>query len=296
MKLHEYHNRKTGKMEAEISPNVNGLTFLYHNQWGKILTGLFFSKPFISGLYGWYVNRRSSRSKIRGFVEQYHINLDEVKRPMDSFSSLNDFFIRELKPGLRPVDPEPRHLISPADSRLLVFDLTAQNSLPVKGYWYTLKDLLQDDYLAREFASGWCFVYRLAPCDYHRFCYIDSGHQDAVRRIPGVLHSVNPIALSAVHALMAKNYRELTVLHTENFGSVLHLEIGALMVGKVVQHNRHEGTYKRGDEKGWFEFGGSTLVLLFKKDSVRPDEDILQHSVNQIETLVRLGERVGTRG
>jgi len=156
-----------------------------------------------------------------------------------------------------------------------------------------LQEFVKDDILAREYADGWCFVYRLAPCDYHRYCYIDTGSQDEVRRIKGVLNSVNPVALSAVNSLMAKNYRELTILHTENFGHVLHVEVGALMVGKVVQHNYGEGSFKRGDEKGWFEFGGSTIVQLFHKDAVKPDDDILGYSANAIETLVKMGERVG---
>jgi phosphatidylserine decarboxylase len=295
MKAHEIFNRKTGLLEPEISPNTDGLKFLYTNALGKAMTGLIINKRQISVLYGKYVKSKFSVSKISGFIKQYCINVLEINRPLESFTSLNDFFIRELKPGSRPVDPEPGHLISPADSRLLVFDLAQKNSLPVKGYWYSLTELIKDDTLAHEYDDGWCFVYRLAPCDYHRFCYIDCGQQEVVRRIKGVLHSVNPIALASVKSLMAGNYRELTTLHTENFGTVLHLEIGALMVGKVMQHNLDKCSFNRGDEKGWFEFGGSTIVQLFRKGTIIPDNDILEHSANYIETLVKMGERVGNK-
>ncbi|MBN2814608.1 MAG: phosphatidylserine decarboxylase, partial [Bacteroidales bacterium] len=198
------------------------------------------------------------------------------------------------KPEARSVDASPESLISPADARLLVYDLTQKEMLPVKGYWYTLFDLLLSQPLANEFADSWCFVYRLAPCDYHRFHYSDDGRQENVVRIPGVLHSVNPIALSAVNTLLAKNYREVTVMHTSHFGKVVQVEVGAMMVGRIVQVSYHAGDFKRGGEKGWFEFGGSTIVQLISKDAVRPDADLLEHSAKGLETLVRMGERLGT--
>jgi phosphatidylserine decarboxylase len=251
------------------------------------------SRHYVSALYGRYVRSARSKRQIARFIEQYNINQAEIKNPVDSFKSLNEFFIRELKASSRPVDTDPTHLISPADSRLFVFDMSKENAIPVKGYWYTLADFFRDQSLASEFSDGWCFVYRLAPCDYHRFCYIDSGKQDEVRRIKGVLHSVNPIALSSVDSLMARNYREMTMLHTDHFGKVLHFEVGALMVGKVVLHNRKPCSFSKGEEKGWFEFGGSTVVQFFEHSRIKPDADILLNSSNGMETLVRMGERIG---
>ncbi len=289
---HIIFNRITRTEENEISGNTGVLSFLYHSLTGKALTG-FLSRRYISALYGRYVRSRRSKRLIPNFIRQYKIHTAEIKNPVDSFKSLNDFFIRELNPACRPVDPNPIHLISPADSRLFVFDMSKENAIPVKGYWYMLKDFIRDENLADEFAGGWCFVYRLAPCDYHRFCYIDTGKQDEVRRIKGLLHSVNPIALSSVDSLMARNYREMTILHTDHFGKVLHFEVGALMVGKVVLHNRKECSFSKGEEKGWFEFGGSTIVQFFKRDKIKPDDDILFQSSNGMETLVRIGERIG---
>ncbi len=287
-------NRKTNREEPEVSGNLGGLNFLYQTLPGKMIMP-FFIRPLISRLYGRYVKSRRSAGKINSFIEQYQIDLSEINQPLTGFTSLNGFFIRQLKPEARRIASGAGILISPADSRLLAFNMSRQNSLPVKGYWYSLQEFVQDEALAAEFADGWCFIYRLAPCDYHRFCFIDNCRQEPVRKIRGVLHSVNPIALSSVNTLLSRNYRELTVLHTENFGKVLHFEVGALMVGKIIQHEHKSASFTKGDEKGWFEFGGSTIVQIFKKNIVKPDADILEHTENHIETMVKMGEQVGIR-
>ncbi|MBN1144872.1 MAG: phosphatidylserine decarboxylase [Bacteroidales bacterium] len=294
MKEYKIFQRSTKLEEVEVSGNLSALSFLYSTFTGKIITRLI-NRSVVSALYGWLMKSFLSKPMIHNFIEQYKIDTDEISQPLESYKSLNDFFTRKLKPGARKVDSKPKHLVSPADARLLVFDLSHKYQVPVKGYWYTLTELLQDDNMAREYADGWCFVYRLAPMDYHRFCYIDSGLQDPVKTIPGVLNSVNPIALSLVDSLLAQNYRELTVMHTDNFRQVVHIEVGAMMVGKIVLNHRNSCTFNRGDEKGWFEFGGSTIIQLLKKDVVQPDDDLIAHSVRGIETLVRMGERVGCK-
>lgn len=293
IKLPELYNRKSKKIELENAYKVEGLAFLYGSLLGKAFTHSILNKHFVSKLYGRRVKSKRSTAQIPGFIKHYNINTEEIKEPLDSFPCFNDFFIRELKDGSRVIDTTSSHLISPADSRLLVIDLSKSNSLPVKGYWYSLKDLLKDKELEQEFADGLCFIYRLAPNDYHRYSYFDNGRHDKVRKIRGVLHSVNPIALRVTKSLMAKNYRELTVLQSENFGKVLQLEVGALLVGKIIQHHYDEHTFTRGEEKGYFEFGGSTVIQLFKKGVVKLDSDIEEYSLKQIETLVKLGEKVG---
>jgi phosphatidylserine decarboxylase len=268
---------------------------MYSTDLGKALTRSVLNKHLVSRLYGSAVKSGQSKSIISKFVNHYNIDLSEVKKPIGSFRSFNDFFIRELKENARPIDTKPRHLIAPADSRLLVFDLKSTDMFPVKGYWYSLQQLLKDKSLAEEYGDGWCYIYRLAPADYHRFCYIDNGSHEKVKRIRGALHSVNPIALSSINNLLSQNYRILTILNTENFGTVLHLEVGALLVGKIVLRNRQGCDFKRGEEKGWFEYGGSTIIQIFRKQAVIPDADILKNSLNNIETLVCMGERTGRR-
>ncbi|HPT22633.1 MAG TPA: phosphatidylserine decarboxylase, partial [Bacteroidales bacterium] len=287
------YNRQTGDIEYEHTYKGGGLHFLYKTDLGKALTSSILNKRLISKLYGRAVRSRQSTSMIKKFIKHYNIDLSEIKSPISSFRCFNDFFIRELKADARPVEMNPDALIAPADSRLLVFDLANRPNLPVKGYWYQLNELIKDKKLAREYSDGWCFIYRLAPSDYHRYCYIDNGFHDKVKRIRGVLHSVNPVALSSINNLISKNYRVLTVLHTENFGQVLHLEVGALLVGEIVNVNRNAYSFSRGEEKGWFEYGGSTIIQIFKKDSIVPDADIMEHSSENIECLVKIGEKTG---
>jgi phosphatidylserine decarboxylase len=289
------YDRKTKKTIEENAFKVDGLIFLYKTLAGKLLTNLVLKRRFVSTAYGRVMKGKKSLKQIPRFIKHYDIDVSEIKRPISSFVSFNDFFIRELKPEARPIDQTPEHLISPADSRLIIWDLNKVNQVPVKGYWYQLNDLVKDAALANEFADGWCFVYRLAPSDYHRYGYIDNGRQDKVQKIKGILHSVNRIALAETKSVMAKNYRELTVLHTENFGKVLHIEVGALFVGKVVQRQYGAYTFKRGEEKGWFEFGGSTVIQLFKKGAITPDADIIEQSGKNTEVLVKIGEKVGER-
>ncbi|HEY9124021.1 MAG TPA: phosphatidylserine decarboxylase [Bacteroidales bacterium] len=289
------YNRNTQHIESEKTYQADGLAFLYKTKIGKTLIHSILNKKMVSKIYGQAVKSRQSRYLIKKFIHHYNIDTSEIKQPIESFRNFNAFFIRELVPGARPVDETPSHLISPADSRLMVFDLANTGALPVKGYWYSLLDLVKDKKIAQEYHDGWCFVYRLAPSDYHRFCYIDNGTQTGVKRLRGVLHSVNPIALSATKNLLSKNYRELTVLETENFEKVVQLEVGALLVGKIVQRKRHAHTFRRGEEKGWFEYGGSTIIQLFKKQYITPDPDILEHSVKGIETLVKMGEKTGAK-
>lgn len=289
------YDRQSKKVIEENAIKVGGLLFLYKTVTGKLLTNLLLKRRFVSTAYGRVMKSKRSLKQIPQFIKHYDIDVNEIKRPLNSFVSFNDFFVRELKPGARPIDMTAEHLISPADSRLLILDLSKAEQLPVKGYWYHLNDLVKDEKLANEFADGWCFIYRLAPSDYHRYGYIDDGKQDKVVKINGILHSVNRIALAETPAVMTKNYRELTVLHTENFGPVVHIEVGALFVGKVIQHQYGAYTFKRGEEKGLFEFGGSTVIQLFKKDAVKPDADIIEQSVKGIETLVKIGEKVGVK-
>jgi phosphatidylserine decarboxylase len=289
------YNRHKQSIVEEDAYKIGGLVFLYQSKWGKLLTNIVLKRRFVSKAYGRYMRSTGSIKQIAHFVKHYQIDLSEVERPLDSFRCFNDFFIRKLKAGARPVDKTPGHLISPADSRLFVFRINSSEQFPVKGYWYQLNDLVKDEKLSAEYLDGWCFVYRLAPSDYHRYCYIDNGHQKPVVKINGVLHSVNPIALKSVAGVMARNYRELTILHTENFGAVVHIEVGALFVGKIVQKKQGAFGFLRGQEKGWFEFGGSTVIQLFKKGTVMPDPEILEHSAKGMETIVKMGEKVGLK-
>ena len=166
------------------------------------------------------------------------------------------------------------------------------NLVQVKGLTYSLRELINNDKLAQKYDKGTCIVLRLCPTYYHRFHFIDDGIKSHERHINGVFHTVNPIA-NDVYPIYKENTREYCVHRTENFGDVIVMEVGALLVGRIV-NNMEKCRTKKGAEKGYFEYGGSTVVLIFKKDAIIPDDDILVNTVAGYETKVNMGEKIGT--
>ena len=154
-----------------------------------------------------------------------------------------------------------------------------------------MERLLRNRKLAELYAGGYLWVFRLSVEDYHRYIYIDRGVESKPVRIPGVYHTVNPVANDEV-PVYKENTREYSLLRTENFGTVLQMEVGALLVGKIVNHRRGN-VVRRGQEKGMFAFGGSTILLMTQKGKVSPDRDLMEYSRKGIETMVRQGETVG---
>lgn len=137
-------------------------------------------------------------------------------------------------------------------------------------------------------------IFRLCVDDYHRYCYIDNGTKTENVHINGELHTVNPIALEKYN-IYKRNSREFTMLHTENFGDVVCIEVGAMLVGRIKNRHRNAHYFAKGEEKGMFEYGGSTIVLLFEKGMISVDSDILANSAHGYETVVKYGEKIGTK-
>lgn len=287
------YNKETGMEENEVLFQSEASNFLYNNKFGKLLMNVIFKRRFTSNLIGFHKNSKYSKKEILPFINTFKINVDEILRPIDSFVSFNDFFIRELKEGSRKVDIDVKSLISPADSKLLTYTIKNDTIIPFKGSRFTIYELLKNHDLANEYIDGVCLVFRLAPVDYHRFCYIDDGYHQEITPINGNLHSVNNFALSSGTKVFQENYREYCVLHTKNIKKVIHIDVGAIGVGRIKQHNIKGCSFKKGQEKGYFEFGGSTIILLFKKNTVKIDSDILKYSENGIETIVKYGSKIG---
>lgn len=287
------YNRHTKQVEQEIVYEQAAMEFFYGNRLGFWLTENLLKYRWVTELMARRMHSPRSKLKIKDFIARYGINTDEMLRPVESFTCFNEFFIRQLTPAARPLDREPSHLISPADARLIVYPIQQTTIIPVKGQSFTLTELLRDKTQAQRYVNGLCLIFRLAPVDYHRFGFIDDGEQGPVRVINGYYRSVNPLALWKNLNIFPENQREVCELHTRNFGDVLHVDVGATAVGRIVQHQRAGGPMQRGAEKGYFEFGGSTSILLFQAERVRMDEDIAAHSAKGIETIVRYGERVG---
>ena len=153
-----------------------------------------------------------------------------------------------------------------------------------------MKKFLGNDQAAKRFDGGALMVFRLAPYHYHRFHFPFDCVPGLARRISGGLDSVNPVVYKNGHMPLLENERILTFLQSERFGSVAMVSVGALAVGRITNLYDHGGKYKKGDEMGYFSFGGSTIVLLFEKDKICINEKILENSTQNIETSVLMGE------
>ena len=248
--------------------------------------------PKVSFVCGKLLDSCVSRLLIPIFVRANNIDVSMYEESI--YTSFNDFFTRKIKDKYRPIDMEKTHLISPCDAKLSMHFIDSNSSFVIKNTRYTLKELLRDEKLAKKYEGGYIGIFRLCVSDYHRFHYIDDGRRSHERVIRGVLHTVNPIA-NDVYPIYKENSREYCIHRTDNFGDVIVMEVGALLVGKIV-NKKDKCITKRGQEKGYFEYGGSTVVLIFKKNSIIPDEDILVNTVAGCETKVRLGEKIGITG
>lgn len=248
----------------------------------KILKKLI--QPVWSELMGKFMDSSLSKFIIKPFIIKNHIDLSDYK--IEKWRSFNEFFTRNIKEGKRIVDSDKNAFIAPCDGLLSVYN--TDEPLEIKGVKYSLSELLNNKKLAEKFEGGKCLIYRLTPTHYHRYCYLDNGVKTRNVFIPGVLHTVQPIGLKYAKVFKV-NAREYTFMRTENFGDIVQIEIGALFVGRIVNyHNKHK--FYRGEEKGRFEFGGSTIVVLTQKDTVNINEDILNC---ENEYPVKMGERVG---
>lgn len=288
------YDRDTGELSAEQVFERAQMDYYYGDPVGRLVEQWLISRPAVSRLYGLLRSRPSkAAAQIEAFVSSYGIDTEEILKPLSEFSTFQDFFVRELKPDARPLPADADALISVADARLLAYPLKGDRLIPVKGRAYTLFELLRNRPLAEQFADGVCLIYRLAPVDYHRFCYLDDGSHGPHVKLGRRLHSVNPLSLATGLAVFSENRREYTLLHTHRFGSVLHLDVGALLVGRIVQRHSGGGAFVRGEEKGYFELGGSTIVQLFEPGRIQVDADILDYAARGIETRVRYRMAIG---
>ena len=285
-----YYNRATGKVEEERILGDSMLRLAYLSPIRGMLRWPLFCCAAFSRLMGWYCNRGMSRRKIQPTIDSLQIDMEQFVIPENCYSCFNDFFARRVKPGMRCF--AENGLCSPADSRLTVFPrLSRETCIPVKGASFSLSELLQDEALAHEFENGSLAVFRLCPADYHRYHYPDSGAEKRHWRIPGGYHSVHPIALQQGIKVFTTNVREISLLKLEHFGDAVYIEVGAFGVASINQTHK-AGAFERGDEKGYFAFGGSTVILVLKENAAKFDGDILAQSEKGVETLVKAGEHI----
>jgi len=307
--------------EAAPIPETDtaAIRFLYNTVPGRILLKVI-TRTTISKLAGSILRSPASRVFINGFIKRNNIDMEEYwdadveyrdadleyrgadveyrdadveYRDADvKYKSFNDFFIRQVRDGARPLPENESDVASPCDGKLTAYQITADRVFNIKHSKYTVDDLLQDRELADEFSDGVCLIFRLTPDDYHRYCYIDNGEILHRKRINGALHTVRPAAYRHYNVFCV-NSREYTVMQTMNFGKVVQIEVGALFVGKITNHDA--GVAKRGAEKGLFQFGGSTIIMLFQKGTVTIDEAIYENTRKHKETIVKMGYKLGEK-
>ncbi len=282
-----YICRERNSKDNIITKSGRSLDFFYRTFLGRLLLKIVISKP-ISDLGGLYMNSRFSKIKINRFIDKNNINTFEYDDK--KYKSYNDFFTRKVISCKRPIMSNKNALISPCDGKVLAYTINDDLTLKIKDSYYSI-DTLVNESIMEEYKGGSALVFRLSTDNYHRYCYIDSGTKGKNYHIKGVFHTVQPISLKNYN-FFKTNSREYTILNTNNFDKVIQVEVGALMVGRI-KNNHEEYEYKKGEEKGYFEFGGSTIVLLFKKGVITLDNDILENSKENIETIVKYGEKIG---
>lgn len=292
-----YIDRKTGEKKKEVIKGHKYLEWSYSKDIGKFFLEVLVKRKLFSYFYGKLQDLPSSAKNIQAFVEELSIDMTEaLEEDLGKYKTFNEFFIRELKSDARNINIDSNRFISPADGKLLAYEnIDIAQVVQVKGIEYSLEELLQNKELAKNYMGGTCIVLRLAPGDYHRFHFPDSGIPSSFTKIQGHFYSVNPIALSKIEKLYCQNKRELTLLKSDNFGDIAMIEVGATCVGTIVQTYELGKRIDRGAEKGYFKFGGSTVILFIQAGKVSIDEDIMENSRVEYETKVIMGEAIGEK-
>jgi phosphatidylserine decarboxylase len=285
-----YYERESGQLKTEKVAGEKWLVWLYYNPVGEATLWALAKRKLVSSIYGTMMDRPSSAKKIQPFIEDFDIDMSVAQK--QEFSNFNEFFTRKLKAGVRAVDTGSAIVVSPADGKILAYADISNSWFIIKGYRFDVYSFLDNPALAQKYHDGALLIIRLAPMDYHRFHFPVSGKISPDKKIDGDYYSVNPLALRKKAEIFCLNKREYTILSNPLFEDVVMAEVGATMVGSIVQ------TYKgisvnKGEEKGYFRFGGSTVVLLFEKNKIHMDADLMINTAKGYETSVQMGERIG---
>lgn len=267
---------------------MSTLDFLYKTKLGRIILRPLILKP-VSDFSGWLLDTRASKSLINSFASGNGIKLEDYI--LDDINCFNDFFCRRIKPELRPVDTDENHLMAPCDGLLKVYPIKDGLVVPVKQSKFSIGDLLQDKELAKTFEGGYCLVYRLCVNHYHRYAYFESGTKEQDVVIPGFYHTVRPVALET-GPVFVENSRQYTVINTERFGKCVQMEVGAMLVGRIVNEEPQSCAVTRGKEKGHFEYGGSTIIVLVPAGKAQIKKEILAASEKGEEVDVTVGSSI----
>lgn len=289
-----YRDRATGERRHEVVHAEAFLDWLYNAWGGRPVERLLSGSAGPSRLYGWLQRHRFSRRRIRPFVERMGVDMAECPRPVESFTSFADFFTRRIDLARRPLAGDERTCLCPVDGKVLVHEgLHPETPLQIKRATLTLASLLGDRALARSYDGGSLAVCRLSLADYHHVHFPDGGTPGPAVPVPGRYHAGGPYSRARLVPVFAENVRARTPFDSDHFGSMQIVEVGALTVGSIRQAFRPGVRVERGAHKGWFELGGSTVVLVFPRGAITFDADLPLWSASGVETAVRMGESLG---
>ena len=282
----DVYNRQTKEYEKNYQQGVNALNFLYNTVLGRIILKLVIN-PIVSKIIGFLHDTPFSKGKIKKFIKNNNINIADFEEK--KYKSFNDFFTRKKKNKIKKL--KDGEFASPADSKLLVYKINKNLKVTIKNSTYTLDELVDNKIDLKEYKNGYCLIFRLALDDYHRYSFPDSGTKEETYNIKGKLHTVSSI--SKEYPIYKVNHRVVTKLNTKNFDDIIYIEVGALSVGKIINHDIKE--FNICDEKGYFKMGGSTIAILVKDNKLKLDKDILDNATKEIEVKVKCGEKIGIK-
>ncbi|MBI3885817.1 MAG: phosphatidylserine decarboxylase [Opitutae bacterium] len=299
-----YFHRQKQTLETEQVYGERWLRWTYESALGRFALNLLVKRALLSRYYGWRMSMRDSARRVLPFIVDYGLDVDEFAKKPYAFKTFNEFFYRALVPGARPIAPGERSAVLPADGRHLAFqNVAAAAGFYAKGQQFDLASFFGEGQLpeeqralAQRFAGGSLLISRLCPVDYHRFHFPVGGVPAESRLINGWLYSVSPVALRRNLAYLWENKRMVTLVESPVFGQVAVVEIGATMVGSILQTFIAGRAVAKGDEKGLFAFGGSCVVTIFQPGRIRFDADLVQHSADGLEVYAKMGESLGTAG
>lgn len=289
-----YYNRYSGEVETEIVHASAFLNWCYNYKLGNIFTNFIFSRRMFSKVYGKIHNLKISRRKIEPFIRKHSINSEESTKRIDEYSSFNDFFKRKLLPGKRKIIEDEFHCIAPADGKYLAYEnVNLTDRIQIKRHIFSLKELVKDDNMILDFESVSVLICRLHLSDYHRFHFPVNGIPGKFEEIKGRYHASGPYSKKKFMSGFSENYRVRTKINSDRFGRFLMIEVGAMTVGSIQQTYLENSYVKKGMEKGYFELGGSTIVLLFEKNSITIDKDLIENTSKNLETFIKMGDSIG---
>lgn len=274
----------------KIKDDSRSLRFLYKNAFGRVCLKLLVA-PWVSKVAGKFLDSGFSRCLIPSFVKKNDIDMSQYEKV--EYHDFNEFFTRKILPELRPVDMSDENFVAPCDGLLSSYHIQSDTVIPAKQSEYKIADLIDSDKEAAGFMGGTCLVFRLCVNHYHRYAFFDDCEISAPKFIPGKLHTVRPIALEN-DRVFTTNSREVTYLDTKNFGRCAQIEVGAMLVGKIA-NNLLQNPAKRGEEKGKFLYGGSTVILLLPAGVVDLDDSYFELTNKGYEVPVKMGEVLGKK-